>query len=451
MAKVFLTPINLSKLELQNAVIQNLGSAPSTPVEGQIYYNTGDKNFYIWDGSGWVDLTTQGTSAPDADGSTKGLVQLAGDLAGTAASPQIASGVIVNADINASANIALSKLATDPLARGNHTGTQTASTISDFDTQVRSSRLDQMAAPNTDVSFNSKKITSLADPTVAQDAATKAYVDALLQGLDPKTSVRAATTAAGTLATSFENGDVIDGVTLATNDRILIKDQSDAKENGIFTVNASGAPTRALDANAAGELSGGAYVFVEEGTTNADSGWTITTNGSLTPGTDANVWTQFSGAGQITAGTGLTKTGNTIDVIGTSNRISVAADAIDISSSYVGQTSITTLGTITTGTWTGTDIAVADGGTGSSSAAGARTNLSASGYYSSATHSSGTSISITQATHGLRASRGLVVQVQEESSGDIVEADVSVASSGDITITFAASQSANSKRVTVVG
>lgn len=103
--------------------------------------------------------------------------------AGTVTSAMIADGTIVNADINASAAIALSKLATDPLARANHTGTQTASTISDFDTQVRSSRLDQMAAPTASVSLNSQKITSLGTPTASGDGATKGYVDTQISNL----------------------------------------------------------------------------------------------------------------------------------------------------------------------------------------------------------------------------------------------------------------------------
>lgn len=95
-------------------------------------------------------------------------------------SAKIADGAIVNADINGSAAITLSKLATDPLARANHTGTQIASTISGFDTQVRTSRLDQMAAPTGALSLNSQKITSLLDPTAAQDASSKAYTDGLI-------------------------------------------------------------------------------------------------------------------------------------------------------------------------------------------------------------------------------------------------------------------------------
>lgn len=114
-----------------------------------------------------------------------GLTYTTGTLSigtGAITSTMILDGTIVNADINASAAIALSKLATDPLARANHTGTQTASTISDFDTQVRTSRLDQIAAPTASVSLNSQKITSLATPTASTDAATKGYVDAAAGG-----------------------------------------------------------------------------------------------------------------------------------------------------------------------------------------------------------------------------------------------------------------------------
>ena len=244
--------------------------------------------------------------------------------------------------------------------------TLTASKISDFDTQVRTSRLDQMAIPTSAVALNAQKITGLADPTSAQDAATKQYVDATRQGLAVKDAVRAATTADITLSGT----QTVDGVALVAGDRVLVKNQSTGANNGLYNV-AAGAWTRTIDSDApTGELSGGAFTFVQEGATNADSGWVCTTDGAITIGTTALTFTQFSGAGSISAGSGLTKTGNSIDVIGTTNRITANADSIDIASTYVGQSSITTLGTITTGTWTGTTIAVANGGTGATTSTG---------------------------------------------------------------------------------
>ena len=151
---------------------------------------------------------------------------------------------------------------------------------------------------------------------------------------------------------------------LATGDRVLVKNQGTASENGIYVVQSSGAPVRATDFDGAGEVSGGAFTFVEEGITNADAGFVVTSNGAITVGTDAITWAQFSGAGSITAGDGLTKSGNTINAVGTAGRISVSSDAIDIDTTYVGQATITTLGTITTGTWNGTAVAGQYGGTG---------------------------------------------------------------------------------------
>jgi len=125
-----------------------------------------------------------------------------------------------------------------------------------------------------------------------------------------------------------------------------------------------GSWTRASDADTSAKVTSGMFTFVEEGTTNADSGWVLTTDGAIVLGTTSLSFTQFSGAGQITAGAGLTKTGNTIDAVGTADRITVNADSIDIASTYVGQTSITTLGTIGTGTWNGSVIGASFGGTG---------------------------------------------------------------------------------------
>jgi hypothetical protein len=238
--------------------------------------------------------------------------------------------------------------------------TLTASKISDFDTQVRTSTVAQLAAPAAALAMNSQKITGLAEPTAAQDAATKNYVDSVAQGLDIKPSVRAATPAGTNITLS--GTQTIDGVTLVANDRVLVKNQTTTTENGIWVVSA-GAWSRALDADTWNELIS-AFTFVEEGSTNADTSWVFTGNAGGTIGVTGITVAQFGAATGVVAGNGLTSTGNTLDVVGTANRISVAADSIDISTSYVGQTSITTLGTIGTGTWNGTVIGVSYGGLG---------------------------------------------------------------------------------------
>ena len=259
-----------------------------------------------------------------------------------------------------------------------------------------------VATYSANIAMSGYAITGLANPTNAQDAATKAYVDAARNGLDIKQSVRAATTANITLS----NTQTIDGVALAAGDRILVKDQTTASQNGLYEVVSGAAWTRTTDANniadaggTTGEFTAGLFCFVEEGTVNGDSGFVCTNDGVITLGSTAITFAQFSGAGQVIAGAGLTKTGNQIDVgagngitvnandvalattvagngltyttgvldvVGTTNRISVSSDSIDISSSYVGQASIVTVGTLTTGALgVGfTTVNVAQGGTG---------------------------------------------------------------------------------------
>ena len=269
------------------------------------------------------------------------------------------------------------------------------------------------------VDVSNKRITSLAEPDQSTDAATKGYVDAVKTGLDVKDSVRLATT--NNLVATYDNGTSglgatltnndtqaalqLDGVNAQVNDRVLVKDQVLGLQNGIYIVTDAGSIssnwvlTRATDFdNAPGaEVSGGCFTFVEAGNTLADNGYVVTTNGAITVGTTAINWAQFSGAGQVVAGDGLTKDGNRLDVQvgtgiaivsdtvtlassvagdgltfnagvlnveGTADRITVGTNTVDIASTYVGQTSITTLGTITSGTWSATTIGTTKGGTG---------------------------------------------------------------------------------------
>ena len=231
--------------------------------------------------------------------------------------------------------------------------------ISDFDAGVRTNRLDQMTAPTSSVSFNSQTITNVADPVNAQDAATKGFVEATAQGLDVKDSCVAATTANITISTALNSGDTLDGVTLADNDRVLVKDQNTSSQNGIYVVGSSPAKKKK---KADGADAAGIFTFVEQGTVNADNGFVCTSNkGSAVTGTNNLTFAQFSGAGQVTAGDGLDKSGNTLSLDIKSNGglvIESTEIAVDLAASSI----------------TGT-LAVSDGGTGATSASAARTAL----------------------------------------------------------------------------
>ena len=246
------------------------------------------------------------------------------------------------------------------------------------------------------VDVNSQKIINLATPTDDTDAATKLYVDQNAQGFAPIDSADYASTANidGTYAgtpnfTLTENGGPsqlsIDGTVVNNGDRILIKDQTVATTNGVYVVtNNDGVTswilTRAADFNETSDINNGVFVFVTSGTANNNTGWVVS---GLDPGFTLDApaptgninWSQTSGGQTITAGQGLSQNGTDFDVGGTLNRITVNATSIDIANTYVGQASITTLGTISNGVWQGDNIAVANGGTGASNAGTALSNL----------------------------------------------------------------------------
>ena len=439
-------------------------------------------------------------------------------------------------------------------------------------------------------------------PTDDAHAATKGYVDAARSGLDVKQSVRAATTATVNLSTDVDAGSIIDGVTLAEGNRILIKDQGVGgvahADNGIYIVAASGAPTRATDFDSSAEVTPGAFTFVEEGTANGDSGFVVATNGSITVGSTAILFTQFSGTGQITAGAGLTKDGSTLDVndddvtiyvdgnddlavkssatagqvlrsmgsgtaewgaldladgdavtgalpvanggtgatdaatarqnldleigvdvqaydaelaalaglssaanklpyftgSGTAALTDITSDARGLlddasyadmrttlglvigtnvqaynatlaavsASTYIGDDSITTLGTITTGTWNGTDIAVADGGTGASTASDARTNLAATTSGTTSTPvlariakqgcaASIAGVSTTTVTHNF-GTTDVIVQVYEVgATGATVIADVTRPNGNTVSVVINGTVTADDYTIVVTG
>ena len=246
------------------------------------------------------------------------------------------------------------------------------------------------------IAVNDSRITGLIGPQDPSDAATKAYVDSFAEGLHVHASVVAATTTNINLSTGGLL--TIDEVELEADDRVLVRAQTNAVQNGIYLAKV-GAWVRASDYDSPLEIQGGDFTFVVGGTLYGSTGW-VQTNLVGTIGEDEIEFSQFSGAGTYTAGDGLALTNGSIfsvnvaasggieisadalqlkstvagdgltlssgvlAVVGTADRIAASADSIDIASTYVGQSSITTLGTIGTGTWQGTIVGSTYGGTG---------------------------------------------------------------------------------------
>ena len=266
-------------------------------------------------------------------------------------------------------------------------GTATFTPSADFDGGFT-------VASSQTIDMGGNQITNVADPTAAQAAATKAYVDAVKTGLNVKDAVKLGTTAAlaastyangssgvGATLTANANGALsIDSVAVSTSDRVLIKDQADAAQNGIYTVTNTGGAgaafvlTRATDCDTAAEMPGGTFTFITQGTNNADNGFVFTHNGTPTIGTTDLTVAQFSGAGQIDAGAGLTKSGNTLAVQVDDSSIEINSDTLRVKAS--GITNAMLAGSIDlTAKVTGT-LPVANGGTGAASLTANRLLLS---------------------------------------------------------------------------
>ena len=379
-----------------------------------------------------------GKTPADATTSVKGIVQLAGDLAGTAASPQIAAGVITDAEV-AAAN--KDGAAATPSLRTLSSDGQTATAGQAL---AGPTRLNQMNPPNGGINMNNQKLTSLADPTSSYDAAHKQYVDNLVQGLDAKPSVRAATTANITLSGT----QTIDGVPVSVGQRVLVKNQTATNENGIY-VAAAGAWTRAPDADAWVEL-GQAYTWVDNGSVNGSTGWLCTVDPTLgTLGTTAVPWTQFSGAGQITSGAGLTKTGNTLDV-GAGAGITVNADSVQVANNGITNAMLADGAVnLASADVTGA-LPVANGGTGATTATAARKAMGAAKFWTGlGPGGAGATWSLYGTDHGMTGP--ILVQITVEATSMVELPDVRVQTGGDITITWGASVTANSRRVMLVG
>lgn len=313
-------------LSTVNTAVGTYGSASVVPV---ITVNAKGLVTNVTTATVATNLSIAGDTGTDSLALLTDTLTISGGTGLSSVVNSTANSVTINADLATTTTVGVASFDSGDFA------VSTAGVVT-----VKAGGIDNSQLANTAVTIGSTAIalggtvttiTGLAAPVNDSDAATKLYVDSAIQGLDPKQSVKAASTA--NIAT-LSGTMTIDGIALAAGDRILVKDQTATAQNGIYVVSA-GAWSRALDANTWGELVS-AYVFVEQGTTNADNGFlcTIETGGTLD--TTAVTFVQFSGAGQIIAGAGLTKTGNTIDVATASaTRIVVNADSIDLATTGV--------------------------------------------------------------------------------------------------------------------
>lgn len=292
----------------------------------------------------------------------------------------------------------------------------------------------------------------------------KIYTDSVKQALDIKDHVRVATN-------TEVNIDIdrcpltVDGVALQVGNRILVKNgafstvagetsaSASAKRNGIYEVKGLSdtdcSLARTTDADTNTKVKSGMFVFVTEGTNNSDSGWVLSTDVAIDLETTNLAFVRFSGAGQILAGAGLTKNGNTIDITGTSGRIVVNPDSIDIASNYGGQTSIHTVGTIVEGTWTGNPIAITNGGTGATTASEARTNIGAITKFAS---DLGDGLATSYAIVHDLGTQDVTVMVRANATPfEVTTPTIEITDVNSVTLKFAVAPSANQYRVVITG
>ena len=348
MTKKFLHNADFAQNEIQNAVVQVLASAPSTPKTGQFYFNSTSDRLLVRSAAAWIDYT----------------------------------------------------------ARANHSGTQAASTISDLATTVQGYRLDQFAAPTSAVSFNFQRQTNVGTPVAGTDGVNKDFVDAAIQnalaGIDGKASVRVVAT---TNIASLSGLQTIDGVTLVANDRVLLTDQTTASQNGVYLASAT-AWSRATDSDANGEITPGAFWFVEEGTSNKKTQWRCNNTGAITVGTTAVTINQYGAAGDATAGDGL-QTAGAVWSVKASTGISVTAAGVAVDTSVVTRKYATSIG-----------------------------------------DSAAVSFTV---THNLNT-QDVIVQVREVATNNLVEVDIQNNGVNTVVIGFAGVvPAANSYRVVVIG
>lgn len=487
MSRKFLVSLDLSQNQLLNAQIQNLAVAPGTPVTGQIYYNTSTNSLLFYNGSGWIPAggfnvgtlgarpaagasnsgtfyyatdnfliyysngttwqqadafgvgqsTTVAIAGATADGTSTNFARadhahsgpgFAAPTAQTAfgAASAPGSAATVPRSDHTHGTPSLSAVTPAPITTTGAAGVGTVAATSDHAHAFTPSNfaLSAFGVPVATVSMNNQVLTGLAAPVSATDAVNKAYADAIASGLNPKNSVLAATTPAGGNIT-LSAPQTIDGIALVAGNRVLVKNQTTAAQNGIYVV-AAGAWARSADQQVPTQ---GDFTFIETGTANAAQGWIL--------GTSATLWTQFSAAGEYVAGSGIAISGTSIAFNPlTAGGLQIAAGGASILLPTNSGLGLSAAG-IAVGA--GTGIAVVGGLVSVSSTTPQK--------FSQTLATSATSYTITHSLNTL----DVHVQVYTIADGSEVEVDNLRATVNSVTLNFGTAPSASAYRVVIIG
>ena len=480
MSKKYLVDVDLSKNQLLNARVQNLSSDPSSPVVGQTYFNTVSNKLRTYNGSTWDEYGTGAGAGSVTSVSVVSANGFAGTVATSTTTPAItltatptgilkSNGTAISAATSgtdfapATSGTSILKASSGGFANavsGTDYAPATATTSSlkgNGSGGFSAATLNDNGAPTADFSMASHKLTNVTDPTSAQDAATKNYVDGVAQGLSAKPSV----VAIATSNISLSAPQTIDGVSVVAGNRVLAVGQTTASQNGIWVANAS-TWTRPTDF-ASGSSQLGTYVFVEGGTTNASSGWVLSGTSAVTVDTTSQTWVQFSGAGEITAGTGLNKSGNTLS-IENSGVLTIAhggtgtaslptgllkgAGTSAVTAATAGTDYVVPSGSITGNAATATKLATARNINGVAFDGTANITISTTTKFT-ATIGDGSTTAIA-VTHSL-GTQDVLAQVRDATTNAVVECDITQTSTTVTTFTFASAPASNAYKVVIIG
>lgn len=459
MSRKFLTSVDMALNSILNVIFQPLASDPGSPASGQIWYNTTSKVYKYYDGTAVQTFGTgtgSGNVTQGSNSASSGILKVSagadksiGDYAGGTGLVKSNSSGVVSAAV-AGTDYAAATTGSSAL-KGNGSGGFGAAVLND------------VGAATGDYSLNSHKITSLADPASAQDAATKSYVDAVIQGLQFKPTATVAATSALPAGT-YSNGSsgvgatftvtatgttTVDGHVVAAGDLVLATAQASAFQNGLYAVTTAGTTgvstvlTRHADMDQAAEFPGAMVPVGSTGTANANSLWLANPSGTVTVGTTSIPFTELNKGTDLAAGTGIAISGNTVSI--ENSGVLLPAHGGTGAASLTGIVKANGASAATAAV-AGTDYAAATSG---SSMLGANGSGGFRSAKFTATIGDGSTTSIA-VTHSL-GTADVIAQVRDASTNAVVDCDIVQTSTTVTTFGFTAAPASNAYKVVIIG